>query len=102
MSIHRRAAKRDSAEPAIIEALRAAGASVVQLSDSGLPDLLIGWRNVTILAEVKSKTGKLTRAQETFLSQWKGAPVAILRTIEDVHALLRSLLDVDESLPDLQ
>lgn len=38
----RRAAKRDGNEPQIVEALRACGATVAQINEKDIPDLLIG------------------------------------------------------------
>lgn len=72
MSIHRRAAKRDAIEPEIIDALREVGASVWQLSDEGVPDLLVNFRGDTYLLEVKMPKGKLTSAQEVFFDTWQG------------------------------
>lgn len=59
MTIHRRAAKRDEGEPAIVGALRRAGAMVWHLSQKGLPDLLIGFRGRWVLMEVKAPLGPL-------------------------------------------
>ena len=64
MTIHRRAARRDSNEVEIVRALIAAGASVTHLSGvDGLPDLLVGYQGRTVLLEVKhlSPTGKTVR-----------------------------------------
>ncbi len=77
-TMNRRAAKRDLVEPAIIKALRAAGASVVQLSDRGLPDLLVAYtpvgsyKSITMLMEVKTGNAKLTAAEQEFFRQWPG------------------------------
>src|SRR5690606_7920333 len=43
MSLHRRNAKRDASEPAIVEYLRHRGALVERISGAGIPDLLVGW-----------------------------------------------------------
>lgn len=88
MSIHRRAARRDSNEVAIVAALEAAGATVVRLSAEGAPDLLIGFRNVVFLAEVKTKTGRLTPAQLAFHQRWQGRPVAIVCSPDDALRLI--------------
>jgi len=66
MSIHRRAAKRDANEPAIIEALRRAGAVVYPISGKDVPDLLVIYRGVVDIIEVKTKTGKLTDGQREY------------------------------------
>lgn len=63
-------AKRDAGEKAIVDALRAAGIGVYRLNDPGAPDL-IAWKGDTrqgwmVLLEVKAKTGRLTKAQQTY------------------------------------
>lgn len=88
MSVKRYAAKRDSNEREIVKVLTACGASVAKLSDKGLPDLLIGWQGRTILAETKTKRGKLTDAQREFIDSWQGAEIAVIRSVEDALALI--------------
>lgn len=57
-----RAARRDANEPAIVAALEAVGAAVQQL-DPPLPDLLVSFRGVLLLIEVKDhNNGKETQA----------------------------------------
>jgi len=96
MSLHRYAAKRDVNEPEIIEALRKLPrCSVQQLSGKGVPDLLISYRNVLFLMEVKlplSKRGGdshsvLTADQEAWHREWLGE-VHIVRSIEDAFKVL--------------
>jgi hypothetical protein len=50
-------------EPAIRQALAAVGATIVQVSSPGAPDLLVTYQGRLYAAEVKSGTGKLTPAQ---------------------------------------
>jgi hypothetical protein len=57
------ARRRDTAEAAIVKALRLAGAHVIQLSGSGAPDLFVCYNGQMWGAEVKSDGGKLTPAQ---------------------------------------
>ena len=83
MSIHRKAAKRDGNESAIVAILVGMGASVTRLSAKGVPDLLVGFRNQTYLAEAKSKRGTLTDEQKYFLETWRGGEVVILRSVDD-------------------
>ena len=77
------AAKRDINETAIIHALLGAGATVHQMSAPGMPDLLVGYRKETYLVECKSKGGKLTPAQATFISGWLGRPVIVAYSAEE-------------------
>lgn len=82
MTLRRTAAKRDSNEPAIVQALTTAGCTVVRLSAKGCPDLLVGLDGVNYLIEVKEPKGKLTDDQIDFHEDWRGQ-VAIVRTIEE-------------------
>lgn len=81
----RRAAKRDTTEPAIISALQLAGWSVVRLSDTGAPDLLAIRHGVVRPIECKSPGGELTPAQRKAFVAWAaaGLPVAVAYTAED-------------------
>lgn len=83
MAIHRRAAKRDSNEAGIVDALRQAGCQVLRLSGAGVPDLAVYWppRGSWVLAEVKSVAGRLTPAQR----EW-GEAIRVWRTIDDALA----------------
>lgn len=82
MSLHRHAAKRDKNEPEIIEALAAAGASYLRISVGGGSDLVVSYRGVNYLLEVKSSKGKLTPMQEEFMLYWDG-PYEIVRSVDD-------------------
>lgn len=68
-----------------------------QLSDPGVPDLVIGipvgYCGMNILAEIKSDTGKLTPAQQSFFNVW-GGQVDVLRTIKDAKKLLRKYMPI--------
>ena len=86
-------AKRDANQPAIVAALKRAGASVVDLAavGKGVPDLLVGRNGTTFLIEVKDASqnahhaksednpdGELTDLQVEFLSSWAGQRVHIV------------------------
>ena len=74
--------RRDKNEREIIDALRGAGASVQQLHAMGVPDLLVGYRGVNILLEVKSDKGKLNGQQVDWHAKWQGA-VSVVRSPEE-------------------
>lgn len=87
MTVWRRAAKRDANEPAIVQALEAAGAKVWRLS---LPlDLLVGVHGRFYVLEVKlegERTPRKDRATQTETiaeCQRKGLPVYVVRTPEE-------------------
>ena len=66
----RRAAKRDKAEPDIVAALRAVGAYVAPISQPGLPDLFVLFRQRWYALEVKTGKGRPRSwqiAQQKFL-----------------------------------
>ena len=90
MSIHRRAAKRDANEPEIVQALVGMGA-LVELTSKPL-DMLVNVNGVIALADVKApKTGRLTDDQEAFIEKWNGAPIYILRTVDDAVKMVNEL-----------
>lgn len=87
MNYHKRT---DKNQKAIVEALRKIGCSVFVLSDAGqgLPDLLVGVDNFTLLLEVKTKDnwyGKkgLSETQNEFKTKWKGGLLLIVYDPED-------------------
>lgn len=69
-----RSARVDRNQTEIVEALRAIGASVQSLAPvgKGVPDLLVGYRGVNFLIEVKGKNGVLTAPQVTWHAEWRG------------------------------
>lgn len=75
--------KRDSNERAIIDALENAGATVIQLSMTNVPDLLVGFRGENFLFETKQKKGKLRIGQAYWVENWQGKPVEIVHTSEE-------------------
>jgi hypothetical protein len=75
----RRAARKDSPQAAIVDALRAIGVMVFVLNQEGLPDLLCYFRGVWMPLEIKRPRGKLTAAQ--WLTR-KRAPFPVAETID--------------------
>jgi hypothetical protein len=55
---------------------------------NGCPDGLLGFQGRTYMVEFKVAKGKLTPDQREFLKAWHGSPVHIIRTTEDIEALL--------------
>lgn len=70
MSLSRRNPKRDTAEPAIVERLRQLGAWVQPLSGSNVPDLLVRFKGVNHLVEVKTGRAKLRPGQQAAALVW--------------------------------
>jgi len=72
--------RRDTAEPAIRQALEAVGALVVQISGKGAPDLFVVFRGRHYGAEIKTGKGSLTPAQT---EAGAGRLWPVWRTVDD-------------------
>lgn len=88
----RRAARTDANHTAIVQALRAAGCSVLSLAavGKGAPDLLVGRGSKNTLLEVKdgnksASRKRLTELEAEFAATWRGQ-VATVETIEEALA----------------
>ena len=91
------AKRTDQNQREIMDAFRAMGAQVFDLSrvGKGIPDLLVAWRGHTLLVEVKSSEKALyNKAQLTFIAAWQGGPLARINDIEGVKNLLNSISDL--------
>jgi hypothetical protein len=106
----RRAAKRDANEADIVTALRAVGATVLQIDDTDAPDLLVGFRGVNYLLEVKRPAGKrggisadgqrLSDGQEQWHARWRGFRPAVVTTPEQALAAIGCATVNQERAPD--
>ena len=76
-------AKRDANEAAIVKSLEFIGATVTKLSQKGAPDLLVRYRGVWFLVEVKAPGGKLTEAQKAFDNYHGGCAFIVAHTPEE-------------------
>jgi hypothetical protein len=91
----RHAARIDANQDQIVTALRAMGATVrIVTQGNGLPDLLVGFRGVTILMEVKDgqkvpSARRLTPAEQKFFDEWRGGIVAIVNSVDEAIDLLK-------------
>lgn len=92
-----RAKRRDDNEPAIVAALEAVGCAVLRLNETGAPDLLVSFRGVLRLLEVKlplrqsgavqhrehkgggKENADMTVAQVKWWREWKGLPPIVVR-----------------------
>lgn len=91
----RQVAKRDANEKRLIEYLRRIGLCVQQISQEGVPDLLVAVPGTPfcLLLEVKDKRGKLTPTQLAWLDKW-GGEVEIIRTIGDIKEIMRRFVPI--------
>ncbi len=78
MSLKRWNARRDANEASIVKALKQVGASVARISEPGMPDLIVWYRGSVFLLEIKTATGRATKAQEARSTE--GWPVVTART----------------------
>lgn len=85
----RRAAKVDANHSIIVATLRQVGASVQDLAKvgQGCPDILVGYRGVNYLMEIKVTKGKATTHQVTWHSEWRGQ-VAVVRSPDDALTVI--------------
>lgn len=92
-------ARVDAAQPAIVDALRAAGATVTSLAPigKGCPDLVVGYLGTTSLLEVKTARRRvvdplkdLSPAELRWLAAWGGAPAHVVYTPDEAVALVCS------------
>ena len=90
MSLNRYAKKRDKSEKALVEYLRASGCTVY-LTDQPT-DAIVGFQGQTFIVEFKTGNKPLNENQKKFIDEWKGAPVIVMRTIEDAKALIDEAL----------
>lgn len=90
----RRAAKIDANQTEIVKALRSVGASVQSLASTGngCPDLLVGFRGVNWLLEIKDgqkvkSKRKLTNDQVEWHESWCGQ-VHVIESIDQAINLI--------------
>ena len=88
------AKRTDSTQTAIVKTLEKMGAVVHDLSGHGrgIPDLLVGYRGLTVLVECKADSkAKFTPAQQDFLKTWKGGIMARVHDLDGVFNLINTL-----------
>ena len=55
----------------------------------GCPDLLWPFQGQTLLLEIKGEDGNLSPSQQRFIDEWRGGPLFVVRTEEDVMRAIR-------------
>ena len=91
----RKRGRVDDNHSSIVKRLRVHGASVVSLANlgKGVPDLLIGFKGLNLLAEVKDGNKppsgrKLTPDEQEFATAWRGDAPRLLEREEDCDDLI--------------
>jgi len=93
-------AKKDANHHEIVDALKAAGGYVIDMSHvgGGFPDLIVGAHQKTILVEIKNpKTayGKrgLNKNQIKWKEKWLGGPYCVIDSVEAATRAIKMLAD---------
>ena len=93
----RRRAKVDSNQPEIVKALRDIGASVahIHMVGDGIPDLIVGFRGINYLFEVKDgnkppSKRRLTPDEQEWHEAWRGH-VHIVESVEDAYEAIGAI-----------
>ena len=83
----RHAARVDTNQAEIVDALRRAGCSVAVTSSlgHGFPDLVVGRHDKNYLIEIKHGAGKLTDDEREFHEIWRGS-VTVVRSVDQALA----------------
>jgi len=99
----RRAAKTDANHNLIVEAARAAGATVAHTYQlgGGYPDVAVGVDGITLLWEIKTDGGTLTGREAEWHASWRGH-VSVIRTPEEAIAEIERARRVAQQLKEAQ
>ena len=83
------ARRSDKNQQEIMDALRGVGATVASIHrvGHGIPDLLVGFRGVTYLMEVKGKGAKLTKDEKEWHDNWRGQVVIVQNVREAIMVI---------------
>lgn len=91
----RYARRKDSSHAEVVQAFRMCGCSVEvhEPSTAGAPDLIVGVFGVNLLVEVKPSEGakaatQLRDNQRDWHARWRGRAPVVVRTTDDVMALV--------------
>ena len=95
------AARTDANQPDIVKMFRSMGATVAITANagSGFPDLVVGYKHVNLLVEVKdpeqpTNNQKLTPKQVEFHRDWQGQ-ICVVKTQNEAMELINQII-IDE------
>jgi len=94
----RRKAKRDVNEGEIVDGLRQIGATVDRINEEDLPDLIVGFRGVNYLIEIKAPSGprggvsgrELSLGQLRWARDWRGQ-IGMARTLDEALHIIKAI-----------
>jgi rhamnose utilization protein RhaD (predicted bifunctional aldolase and dehydrogenase) len=84
----------DENQQQLVHTFIALGASVLNLSrvGQGCPDLLIGYKNKSVLVEIKKDSkSTFTEPQIKFMQNWRGGPVSRVDSVDAAIRLIKML-----------
>jgi len=87
----------DENQQQLVHTFIALGASVLNLSrvGQGCPDLLIGYKNKSVLVEIKKDSkATFTEPQIKFMQNWRGGAVSRVDSVDAAIRLIK-MLDMD-------
>lgn len=98
----RRAAKVDSNQAEIVQALRRLGCTVMSIASvgNGCPDLVVGVSGRNVLLEVKDgrrrpSERKLTSAEREWIDSWRGQ-VHVVESVDEAIGVIRRMVGEHE------
>lgn len=82
----------DANQTEIVKTIRAIGATVQLLNavKNGCPDILVGFRGVNYLFEIKTPKGRLTEDEVTWHDCWMGQK-AIVKTADEIMRIIGAM-----------
>lgn len=97
------ARKVDQNQKEVVTHLRAAGFDVEHLYEvgRGVPDLLLGFMEMTFLLEVKRPGGKLNPGQQLWHRFWRGQVTVADSATAALADILDQLVELQHQLPDM-
>jgi hypothetical protein len=84
-----RANRIDNNQTEIIQALEQVGATVQRLNavKNGCPDILVGYKGVNYIIEIKSPGGLCTTQEAIWITTWKGRAF-VVKSIEEAYKVI--------------
>lgn len=82
--------RKDKNQGELVTALEKLGCTVMDLSavGEGCPDIVVGYRGMNYLAEIKQPKKQLSLGQRANAMWWRGGRVYTLRTVQDCIRML--------------
>ena len=82
--------KPDANQASIVTALESIGCTVYDASrvGGGFPDLVVGYRGLTMLLEVKTERGRVRKEQQQWHSSWRGCSFIVRSAMEAIEAVM--------------